>query len=51
MCYTSASAVRAGAIQTLRSGMLILSVPSFLIFGAIFILLYRYPDRFTGGDG
>ena len=48
MCYTSASAARAGAIQALRSGILILLVPALMMFGGIFIVIYRSRDRFNG---
>lgn len=48
MCYTSAAAAKAGAIQALRSGILILLVPALLMFGAIFVVIYRYRNRFNG---
>lgn len=50
MCYTSAAAAKAGAIQALRSGILILLVPPLLMFGAIFVVIYRYRNRFNGAD-
>ena len=46
MCYTSASAARAGAIQALRSGIMILLIPSLLMLGAISVVIYRARNRF-----
>ena len=47
MCYTSAAASRAGAIQALRSGILILLVPALLMFAGIFVVIYRSRNRFS----
>jgi hypothetical protein len=51
MCYTSASAARAGAIQALRSGILILLVPPLAMFAGIFVVIYRSRNRFSGSAG
>jgi hypothetical protein len=47
MCYTSASAAKAGAIQALRSGILILLIPSLLIFVATAVLVIRRRNQFN----
>jgi len=47
MCYTSASSARATAIQALRSGVLILLVPSLVMMGGIVVLVYCYRNRFN----
>ena len=49
MCYTSAAAAKAGALQALRSGILILLVPALMMFAGIFVVIYRSRDRFNGG--
>jgi hypothetical protein len=41
MCYTSAAAAKAGAIQALRSGILILVVPVVLMCGVIAVVIFR----------
>jgi hypothetical protein len=51
MCYTSAAAAKAGALQALRSGILILLVPPLLMFVAIFVVIYRYRNRFYDSAG
>ena len=48
MCYTSAAAAKAGALQALRSGILILLVPALTMFAGIFVVIYRSRDRFSG---
>ena len=48
MCYTSAAAAKAGALQALRSGILILLVPALMMFAGIFVVIYRSRDRFNG---
>jgi hypothetical protein len=48
MCYTSAAAAKAGALQALRSGILILLVPALTMFAGIFVVIYRSRDRFNG---
>ena len=48
MCYTSAAAAKAGAIQALRSGILILLIPALTMFAGIFVVIYRSRDRFNG---
>jgi len=48
MCYTSAAASKAGALHALRSGILILLVPVFVMCAAIFVVIYRSRDRFCG---
>ena len=51
MCYTSAAAAKAGALQALRSGILILLVPALMMFAGIFVVIYRSRDRFNGSAG
>jgi len=48
MCYTSAAAAKAGALQALRSGILILLLPALTMFAGIFVVIYRSRDRFNG---
>ena len=48
MCYTTAAAAKAGALQALRSGILILLVPALTMFAGIFVVIYRFRDRFNG---
>jgi hypothetical protein len=48
MCYTTAAAAKAGALQALRSGILILLVPALTMFAGIFMVIYRSRDRFNG---
>lgn len=50
ICYTSAAAAKKAAIQALRSGILILLVPSALMFIGIFALGYRRRNRFIETD-
>ncbi len=47
MCYNSAAAAKAAAIQALRSGILILLIPPVLMFIGIFVLAFRRRDRFA----
>ena len=46
MCYTSASAARAGATEALANGVLILLVPPMVFFVLIGVVVYRYRNRF-----
>jgi hypothetical protein len=46
MCYNTAAAAKAAAIQALRSGILILLVPVALLFIGIFLLVFRSKERF-----
>ncbi len=46
MCYNTAAAAKAAAIQALRSGILILLVPVALLFIGIFVLAFRSKERF-----
>lgn len=46
MCYTSAAAAKAGAIQALRSGILILLVPVVLMCGVIAVVIFRRRNQF-----
>jgi len=46
MCYTSAAASKAGALHALRSGILILLVPVFVMCAGIFVVIYRSRNRF-----
>jgi hypothetical protein len=48
MCYTTAAAAKAGALQALRSGILILLVPALTMFAVVFVVIYRSRDRFNG---
>ena len=48
MCYTSASAAKAGAIHALRSGILILIVPVLVMCAGISVVIYRSRNRFSG---
>jgi hypothetical protein len=48
MCYTSAAAAKAGALQALRSGILILLLPPLVMMGIIAGVIYRYRNRFSG---
>ena len=50
MCATSASAAKASALEALRSGILILLIPALVMFGAIFVVIYRYRNRFAGAE-
>jgi hypothetical protein len=51
MCYNTAAAAKAAAIQALRSGILILLVPVALMFIGIFILAFRSKERFCELSG
>jgi CHASE2 domain-containing sensor protein len=46
MCYTSASAARAGAKEALLNGTLILLVPPVVFFAIIAVVVYKYRNRF-----
>jgi len=46
MCYTSASAARAGAKEALANGVLILLVPPMLFFAMIAVVVYIYRNKF-----
>ena len=48
MCYTSAATAKAGAIEALRSGILILLLPVLFMFAGIFVVIYRSRNRFAG---
>lgn len=47
MCYNSAAAAKASAIQALRSGVLILLFPVLLMFIGIFVMAFRSRNRFN----
>jgi hypothetical protein len=47
MCYNTAAAAKAAAIQALRSGILILLIPVALMFIGIFVLAFRSKERFN----
>src|SRR5438445_10187785 len=51
MCYRAAAAAKAGAIQALRSGILILMIPPVLIVGGIAVLAVRGRNRFNEASG
>ncbi len=46
MCYTSASAARAGAKEALANGVLILLVPPMVFFALITVVVYMHRNRF-----
>jgi hypothetical protein len=46
MCYTSASAARAGAKEALANGVLILLVPPMVFFALITVVVYTYRNKF-----
>ena len=46
MCYTSASAARAGAKEALANGVLILLVPPMVFFAMITVVIYIYRNKF-----
>jgi len=48
MCYTSAAAAKAGAVQALRSGILILLLPVLVMCSGITVVIYRSRNRFLG---
>ena len=48
MCYTSAAAAKAGAVQALRSGILILLLPVLVMCSGITAVIYRSRNRFLG---
>jgi len=48
MCYTSAAAAKAGALQALRGGILILLLPVLAMCSGISVIIYRSRDRFLG---
>lgn len=45
LCYNTAAAAKASAIQALRSGILILGIPPLLIFGAFLVYAWRSRNR------
>lgn len=47
MCANNASALKAGALAALRSGILILLIPSALMFIIIFAFAFRRRERFN----
>ena len=51
MCYRAAAAAKGGAIQALRSGILILMIPPVLIVGGITVLAVRGRNRFNAASG
>jgi CHASE2 domain-containing sensor protein len=46
MCYTSATAARAGAKEALANGVLILLVPPMVFFALITVVVYMYRNKF-----
>lgn len=48
MCANNASAIRAAAVRSLESGILILLVPVVLIVAGIAVLIFRSRNRFYG---
>ena len=51
MCYRAAAAAKGGALQALRSGILILMIPPVLIGGGIAVLAVRGRNRFNDASG
>ena len=51
MCYRAAAAAKGGALQALRSGILILMIPPVLIVGGIAVLAVRGRNRFNEASG
>ena len=51
MCYRAAAGAKGGAIQALRSGILILMIPPVLIVGGITVLAVRGRNRFNAASG
>ena len=51
MCYRAAAAAKGGALQALRSGILILMIPPVLIGGGIAVLAVRGRNRFNEASG
>ena len=47
MCYNSAAAAKASAIQALRSGVLILLFPVLILFVGILVVAFRSRNRFN----
>ena len=45
MCYNTAAAAKATAIQALRSGILVLLIPPALMFIGIFARVFRSKER------
>ena len=48
MCYASAAAQSAQGIRALNLGILILLIPTVVIFGGIFLVTYRRRDSWAG---
>jgi hypothetical protein len=46
LCYTAAAAAKAGGIQALRSGILILMIPPMLIFATLSVVAIRRRNAF-----
>ena len=51
LCYRAAAAAKGGALQALRSGILILMIPPVLIVGGIAVLGVRGRNRFNDASG
>jgi len=51
LCYRAAAAAKGGALQALRSGILILMIPPVLIVGGIAVLAVRGRNRFNDASG
>jgi len=46
MCYTSASAAKAGAKEALANGTLILLIPPMVFFALITVVVYKFRNKF-----
>lgn len=46
MCYTQAASATQQFIQGLRSGILVLIIPPFLMWSATLVVIYRRRNRF-----
>lgn len=50
MCYNAAASSKAGALQALRSGTLILLIPPLVLFAGVSLFVYRKRDQFNGEE-
>jgi len=50
MCYSDAAAQNQTGIQALQHGILVLLIPSVLMFLAIFAVAYRRRDHFNDSE-
>jgi len=50
LCYTQAASATQQFIQGLRSGILILIIPPFLMWSAALVVIYRRRNHFRGDE-